>query len=637
MRRFQSFLSAAAVLSIGLIAAASTAVAQEHLIGEGQTGQTANRVIKLQSSASAKPVQVPAAVSNKTSRVVQAPISVAQAAIQKAQAAIQNVAKPVASSGAPKVQFDDITSVPSVLQGTQGMQQRVTKRPTTSAFSKSINVQGSQDATDWVKSKQKPSYDFQSEGTNSEAVSISKKAPMINSMIEAPGYINLNQTATMRIKLQNVGNASAGQVKLIATLPPHAKFVRAIPNPTSSEGQVYEFTLTNLGMDQVREVAIDLVPTEKAPLDIGTEIVVENTQRFAVGVREPKLTISLKGPTKANMGQVVKHEIVLENKGDGIAEDIHIRVKYPEGIQADKTNDKIVIPALEPGRTLVVDLGATARTPCKADLEVEAEAKGIELQTASTTITVHKPELEVSAVGPKMNFVNREGIYTLKLNNTGQVDVSNVNLMLQVPAGMEVTTISREASVDSESGVLVWSFDKIEANTEQLVQLKTLATMEGQQICSIAVRSNETRDKEIKLSTIVATRADLNVSIKNESGPIQVGNQAQFLVSVENKGSSSANDVTVNIELPESLKSVKRQGAEVAEIGNTVTFKDAQIEPGQTREFVFTTVGSVKGEHVVRSVLQASGSERKIIVEGIVYVYEVSETRVSEALSPMIR
>jgi uncharacterized repeat protein (TIGR01451 family) len=328
---------------------------------------------------------------------------------------------------------------------------------------------------------------------------------------------------------------------------------------------------------------------------------------------------------------------VLENKGDGIAEDIRIRVKYPEGIQADKTNGEIVIPSLQPGRTLVVDLGATARTPCKADLQVEALARGIDLQTASTTITVHKPELEVSAVGPKMNFVNREGIYTLKLNNTGQVDVSNVNLMLQVPTGMEVTTISREASVDSESGVLVWSFDKIAANSEQLVQLKTLATMEGQQICNIAVRSNETRDKEIKLSTIVATRADLSVSIKNESGPVQVGNQAQFLVVVENKGSSSANDITVDIELPESLKPVSRQGAEVAAIGNKVTFKDAQIEPGQSREFVFTTVGSAKGEHVVRSVLQASGSERKIIVEGSVYVYEVSESRVSEALSPMIR
>ena len=46
--------------------------------------------------------------------------------------------------------------------------------------------------------------------------------------------------------------------------------------------------------------------------------------------------------------------------------------------------------------------------------------------------------------------------------------------------------------------------------------------------------------------------------------------------------------------------------------------------------------GVVKGEHVVRSILQTAGSERKIIVEGSVYVYEINESRVSESLSPVI-
>ena len=106
---------------------------------------------------------------------------------------------------------------------------------------------------------------------------------------------------------------------------------------------------------------------------------------------------------------------------------------------------------------------------------------------------------------------------------------------------------------------------------------------------------------------------------------------------VENKGSSSANDVTVNIELPESLTPVPGEAVETQEFGNSISFRDTQIEPGQKREFLFSAIGTAKGEHVVRSVLQTAGSERRIIVEGSVYVYEVNESRVSESLSPVVR
>ena len=472
--------------------------------------------------------------------------------------------------------------------------------------------------------------------SSTEPLSVTNSAPVINTTIEAPRYINLNQTATMRIKMLNVGETTARQVRLIATLPEHAKFSRAIPRPTRSEGQIHEFLLTNVAAKQLREIAINLVPTQKASMDIGTEVIIENTQHIAVSVREPKLKLKIKGPTVAHTGQALTHQVVVENTGDGSAEEIHLKINLPNELQATKSNGELIIPNIEPGRSILVDFETSAKTAGQVEINVLANAKGIESQSETTDLTIHEPELEVSAVGPQMNFVNREGIYTININNTGQVDVSDVNITLQVPKGIQVTTISQEAAVDAESGVLVWNFAKIASQTEQMIQLKTLSVAEGLQVCNIGVRSNETREKEIRLSTQVATRADMSVSIKNQSGPVQVGGQAQFQVIVENKGSSSANDVTINIELPESLKPVNQPGVQVQEFGNTISFRDAQIEPGQKREFLFSAVGVTKGEHVVRSILQTAGSERRIIVEGSVYVYEVNESRVSESLSPAV-
>ena len=47
-------------------------------------------------------------------------------------------------------------------------------------------------------------------------------------------------------------------------------------------------------------------------------------------------------------------------------------------------------------------------------------------------------------------------------------------------------------------------------------------------------------------------------------------------------------------------------------------------------------VGVAQGEHVVRSVLKTSDTERRVIVEDSVYVFETNEARVSENLSPVI-
>ena len=466
-------------------------------------------------------------------------------------------------------------------------------------------------------------------------LSVSTPGAMINTTIEAPGYINLNRTATLRINLQNVGQASAGNVKLIATLPAHVQFARATPAPSRNEGRVYEFQLSNIEARQSRTVAIEITPTEKKPLDIGTEVVIENTQRIAVSVRQPKLKVSVQGPAEANMGQTVMHQVLLENTGDGLAEQIQLKANFPSQLHCSK-KDEVTIPSLQPGQAVVVEMPSLASAAGQDELGISVAAIGVDPQSVKAKIRVYQPELEVSIVGPKLNFLHREGIYTITLDNTGEVDASNVMIELSAPAGMQVTTISREAQVDSQSGVLAWNFERIPSKTEQTIRFKALATKEGEQVCNIMVQSKETRNKAIRLATAIVSRAELNVSIQNVSGPVQVGGKATFMAIVENKGSSGANDIVLNVELPEALTADQQDGIAVLGFGNTISFQDAILEPGQKREFVFSAISNVQGEHVVRGVLQAAGSEQKMVAEGSVYVYEVSEARVSEALSPAV-
>jgi len=110
--------------------------------------------------------------------------------------------------------------------------------------------------------------------------------------------------------------------------------------------------------------------------------------------------------------------------------------------------------------------------------------------------------------------------------------------------------------------------------------------------------------------------------------------KAEFVVTVENKGSRRAGDVGIQVALPDSLMPVK-DDQDIAQ-GNSLVFQEPQVAPGQKVTFKFAAVGVTSGEHVVRSVLQADGSERKVIAEDTIYVYEANQTRVSESISPVI-
>ena len=466
-------------------------------------------------------------------------------------------------------------------------------------------------------------------------VSLQHKAAKIDSRIEMPAYLNLNQPANIKLTIVNNGDVAAPSVKVLADIPAHAKFVRSNPAPLRMDGQRYEFQLFDLAAQQSREISIELVPTEKKPIDMAAEIVVENAQRFSVSVREPKIKLNLQGPAEVKLGQSINHKVILENVGDGLAERVSLEAVFPNQLRLAQKSG-LVIPTIEPGQKIEIEMPSQATSAGNGEILVSIAGNGMETQVGKAGIRVLQPELEIAASGPQLNFVNREGVYSIDLKNAGEVNATNVAISLKVPRGLKVTTISHEAKVDAKTNTLTWNFEQIPSNTERSIKFIAVATEAGQQDCIFTINTVETTAKTIHLSTNVVTRPELNVKIVNLSGPIQVGGKTEFMITVENSGSSLANDVTVKLELPEALVPDRQNGVEIISLGNAMTFETKKLQPGQKKEFRITAVASEPGEHVVRSILTSSSSARQITSEAVIYVYELNQSRVSESVPPAV-
>lgn len=459
--------------------------------------------------------------------------------------------------------------------------------------------------------------------------------PIVTIEIDSAHQVNVQEKTDVAIRLRNAGSEKVQSIEFAVQLPKHAKFISAKPTPVSDAGGKLVFDLANLGANQERSIAIQVIPTEKKPLEFKTRLNVVESQTTVVSVREPKLKLTVKGPNQVNIGAETTHIVKIQNVGDGLARKVRLQGNFPDELRFLKQQGMSAPKDLNPGESLTVVIESLATLPGQVKLDFTAEGERVAAKPAGSPLKISQPELKVLAVGPNMNFIDRDGIYSIKVDNSGEVDVSDVAVTLAIPKGMKVTTINRKAKMDEASQTLTWKFDKISAQSDETIQLKAVSNRVGEQICRIMVASNETKRSEFTLKTAIASRADLSISMANNSGPVQVGSKATFDVTVINKGSQAADDVEVTIDLPASLMAVRQDNVIVDEATNSVTFLNSQIKPGKKLSFAFQAVGVAKGEHIVRSALKAGGSERRVIVEDSVYVYETNESRISENLTPV--
>ena len=602
-----------------------TALFAQPLLGQDFTPQkdVVSRVIELQQPFQQKSMEAASAVTDSVKSVGQrlAKNPVTDFTAEKVENATKAV-KTVADQFSPaNVKFDVI--------GTSN-----TKALTTSNVNRNSAppVPTSNPASNGALSFSKSDGTFVSPAETNR----SAKTPIVSVEIATPKFVNVNEPTDVKINLRNAGSQGVQRALFSITMPDGAELVSSEPQAVSQENGQLKFVVAGLAPSQSHAIALQVIPKRKRTLAFETELQVIETQSVSVAVREPKLVLQVDGPSQANIGDTTTHTVTISNTGDGYAKSVRLQGNFPDELRFINQEGMNAPRTLAPGKSMKVLIKSMAKLPGKVKLDFTAQGVGVEADPAMAPLKISQPELKVFAAGPNMNFVNQDGIYTIKVDNSGEVDVSNVDVVLAIPHGMKVTTINRQAKLNEANGTLQWKFPQIKARTVETIQLKALATKPGKQVCSILISSKETQEKEFKLATEVASRADLSIDMKNNSGPVRVGGKATFDVIVQNRGSSSASDIEVAIELPESLMAVKNTDLFVDEGENKIMFIDAKLARGEKRSFKFEVVGVAQGEHVVRSVLKTAASERRVIVEDSVYVFETNEARVSENLSPVI-
>lgn len=613
----------------------SNSFAQEHLIDGLE--EKASRVIQLRTKIEAELEEAVEEVSSRSERLAENPLATLQAPT------IATTAQKLV--GAPNIAFEEIGEskiaeepIAPATNSPSSIGPRVAANVAQDESHVVAEVTPSQ-ITFEPKKNQVPA--FQASHARPVTTLMPLAAPIRSSSaapvavidVKAPEFVNVNEAATIQINIRNPGKTLLQDMKLIATLPANVKV-------ESKSGTIVDndclFKINSLQPGESRQMAMSVVTDVKQPLGIETALVMSNRSQIQVDIREPKLVVSIEGPQQANIGTTATHVITVANTGDGIARQVNLIADIPAALKIIQKDGFESPKSLRPGEKAQARIVTIPQAPGGAQVSFSAEGVSCIAEASTALLKVTQPELRIDAIGPDMNFVDRDGIYTIKVDNPGEVDIHNVSVEFTIPEGLKITTISRQARMNGEQRTLTWEFDKVTPQTEELIQLKAVATNEGEKLCRIRVASDETNGKEVALKTLIATRANLSIQMQNIGGPVKVGTETTFIVVVENRGNNVANNLEIEVQLPKGMRPANPKDGVADEQANAILFADSDLQPGKTREFRFTAIGVEKGEHIVRSALQTAGSKQRIIVENSVYVYEPAQARVSESLSPLL-
>jgi uncharacterized repeat protein (TIGR01451 family) len=254
----------------------------------------------------------------------------------------------------------------------------------------------------------------------------------------------------------------------------------------------------------------------------------------------------------------------------------------------------------------IVDNLMTARAD--ANLQVQANCQ----------FEVIAPALEVKVEGPTKRILERPATYTVSVDNPGTATAREVQLVTQLPKGLQFVSANNLGEYDATTHSVYWSLAELPANGSGAVELTALAVEPGDHTLQVATRAQQGLEDRAETHVTVEGIVALSFEVQDVQDAIGVGEETIYEVRIVNQGTKAATNVQIVAVMPTGggLRAQPAQGESRYTIqGDRVVFAPlVQLAPKAEAKFRFGVQGLRAGDQ--RVTLQVVTDEvREPIVE----------------------
>jgi uncharacterized repeat protein (TIGR01451 family) len=452
------------------------------------------------------------------------------------------------------------------------------------------------------------------EGIQNPAVTIQKQTPT---------EIQVGRNCTFAIRVHNPSKQTVQGVQIHDEVPLGTQLIGTAPKAQVAGARVM-WDLGAMAPGEERIVEMELLPTTEG--DLGSVATVTFAAQASAKVRctKPELALRLSAPPRVMIGEKQLVEIEVSNPGSGDATGVMLLESIPAGVTHEAGPAlEFEVGTLKAGESRRLDLLLTAEQAGRINNMMVARGDAnLEVQ-ANCEFEVIAPALKVSIDGPSMRYLDRPATYTVNIENPGTASAKDVQLITQLPKGLQFRDADKFGEYDAATHSVHWSLAELPANERGSVQLTALPVEAGEHKVQVATRAEQGLEDRTETSIRVEGLAVLSFEVKAADGAVPIAGETTYEVTVTNQGSKAAANVQVQAALPEGLRAIDGKGSTEAVVQpQRVAFAPLQLlAPQAEAKFSIKVQGLRAGDQRAKIMVTADEVQEPITKEQSTRVY----------------
>jgi uncharacterized repeat protein (TIGR01451 family) len=451
----------------------------------------------------------------------------------------------------------------------------------------------------------------------------SADVPMVSLRWSKTDEINVGQECKCGLVVKNTGKLAAKDIVVEAYFPRTVKLLDAEPFPSDSKDHLV-WIFEHLAPGQEKTIEITMIPGRRGELATSATVRFTGVATSVLTVEEPQLALSISGSKDVMVGETLTQVITVSNPGTGIAHDVVVHVKVPEGLEHSRGKTvEMGIGSLGAGETRELRLPLSAISGGDAVVVVEARGASNLSQRAQSAVKIAAPKLTVELAGPGLRYVNRHAQYQIAVTNEGIAATDNVRIVHLIPEGFDFLKADRGGKFDAASGSVSWFVGRLEAGQSMQVAVDLNAKQIGEYLHHVQASGENGTIATAKAATRVDGTSAIVMEVSDLDDPVEVGTQTAYEIRIRNDGSKAAQNLRVTCELPPGVELIDTKGPTDPVIEKGVLHFKAvgELPAGSKTAYLIRVNGRVAGNLRMRAKLTSNASTEPLIVEEMTKFY----------------
>lgn len=429
-----------------------------------------------------------------------------------------------------------------------------------------------------------------------------------------PSEATVGTTLTYRIVVRNPSDLTAKGLVVTENIPTGLTLVGSTPQPQVA-GNALTWVLGDLAGGQSRQIELTFQANSAAVVNSCSTVRSadgSSAQDCAVTtITSPSVELTLVGPPQATVNEEITFVANITNRGSQAVGNLTLVDRFEPGLRHEQAGSGPIenrdLGTLAPGETRRVNVRLRVLQPGRwcntmeltGDNGVRTSAQACVTAVAAPTgtppvvvpppsnppVAGNAPQLVVRKSGPTRAAVGEKVLFTILVENRGNVPATNVKVLDNYDAQF-LNALQASDGWQRAGNDIFWTLPTLPPNYSYKREVEAVCIAAGQNVCNrVTVTTQEgTRQDAQACLEITGTRAPLSVSIFEPRDPVSNGQEAAYDVRVTNNSPVSDREVLVVVTLPEQMTPAPSTGqTQYALNGRTMRFAPvAELRAGET-------------------------------------------------------